>query len=141
MKAAKVFRTLLPSYYQALPTETQKAALERGNAVGIDSPGEALFWPAYAHARATPAVMSRLDNFLNLYGFCRNTALVALIDAALLAGSHWLYSAPKENLYWAFAVLLIGLGMALRYLKFYRQFAVEVFTAFAYAMDAKVDGK
>ena len=139
--AWRVFRALLPMYYQALPRETQEAALNQGKKFGIDKPGEALFWPAYAHARATPAVMSRLENFLNLYGFCRNIAVVGLIDSALLAISHRWYSAPAETMYLAVALLILSLGMILRYLKFYRQFAIEAFTAFAYAEDRIGDEK
>ncbi len=125
-------RALLCAYFQPLPTETQAAALGKGKKIGITSPGEALFWPAYAYARATPAVMSRLENFLNLYGFCRNTALVAFVDAAVLYWSYVRPSGPSEHLLWARLAVVVGIGMTLRYLKFFRLYANEVFTAYAY---------
>jgi hypothetical protein len=133
--AWKWFRKLMPAYFSPLPDATQKAALENGGKFGVSAPGEALFWPAYAHARSTPMVMNRLDNFLNQYGFCRNAALVALLDAAILYWSYLRPGGPPEHLIWARVSLVIGLGMTLRYLKFFRHYALEVFTAFAYAKE------
>ncbi len=133
--AWKWIRQLIPGYFVPLPEATQKAALEKGGKVGVSAPGEALFWPAYAHARSTPVVMSRLENFLNQYGFCRNAALVALLDAAIL---YWSYLQPggtHSHLIWARIALLVGLGMTLRYLKFFRHYSLEIFTAFAYSKD------
>lgn len=124
---------LLPSYFEPLPPETQKVALEKSGRVGVNKPGEALFWPAHAAVRATPAVASRMDNFLNLYGFCRNTALVGLMDAAILYWSYLQPKGPEVHLLWARIALVIGLGMTLRYLKFFRHFALEVFTSYAFA--------
>lgn len=126
-------RTLLPGYFQALPDETKKAVLDRGAAVGVNGPGEALFWAAYANARAAPVVMTRLDNFLNLYGFCRNTALVAFMDSAMLYLSYRSGNGPAANLYWSWAAFAVGVGMTLRYLKFFSHYSVEVFTAYAYS--------
>ena len=96
-------------------------------------PGEALFWPAHVYGRNTPSVAARLDNFLNLYGFCRNTALVGLVDAVVLYWSYLRPNGPAEHLLWARISLAVSLGMTLRYLKFYRHFALEVFTSWAFA--------
>jgi len=128
-------RKLMPSYFEPLPVTTQKAALEKGKKVGVANPGEALFWPAYTNAKGTPAVMARLENFLNLYGFCRNTALVALVNAALLYWSYLEPKGPPEHLLWARLSLVAGLGLTLRYLKFFRHHAVEVFSSYAYAKE------
>lgn len=135
------FQKLLPGYFAPLPAETQKAVLEKGSKVGVNKPGEALFWPAHVYGRGTPTVVVRLDNFLNLYGFCRNTALVGLIDAAVL---YWAYLQPKgppEYLLWARISLVMSLGMTLRYLKFYRHFALEVFTTWAFAKEKEPEAK
>jgi len=132
VRAASWIRACLPGYFEPLPRTTQQAALERGEALGVRGPGESLFWPAFAHGRNTPAVMSRLNDFLNQYGFCRNAALVGLLDAIVFALSYAI-NGTKEHLVFAAVALLIGVGMTLRYLKFYRHYAVEVFTAFAYA--------
>jgi hypothetical protein len=83
-KAWKWVRPLFPGYFNYLPERTRQLALEKGQAAGITGPGDALFLAAYSHARATPGVLAKMENFLNLYGFCRNTALVAFVDAGLL---------------------------------------------------------
>ena len=134
-KAWPWVRKLMPTYFAPLPPETQKTALEKGGKVGVNKPGEALFWPAHTYGRGTPAVASRLDNFLNLYGFCRNTALVAFVDAAVLYWSYLQPKGPAEHLLWARIALVVGIGMTFRYLKFFRHFALEVFTAWAFAKD------
>ena len=115
--------------------ETQKAALEKGCKVGVTAPGEALFWPAHVYGRSTPAVAARMDNFLNLYGFCRNTALVCLIDASVLYWSYLQPKGPHEHLLWARISLIVSIGMTLRYLKFFRHFALEVFTSWAFSKE------
>ena len=134
-KAPRWVQWLLPRYFEALPEATQKAALERGQQVGADRPEEALFWQAHTYGRGTSAVALRLDSFLNLYGFARNTAFVAFADSAVLYWSYLQTNAPSEYLLWARLALVIGLGMTLRYLKFFRHYAVEIFTSYAYAKD------
>lgn len=134
--ARKWVRRLIPAYFAPLPEPTQMAILQKGNRAGVSAAGEALFWLAYGHARETPAVMSRLENFLNLYGFCRNIALVAFLDAAILYWSYLQLDGPHEHLVWARIALVVGLGMTLRYLKFFRHYALEVFTAFAHAKES-----
>lgn len=134
-KAWKWVRRCIPSYFEPLPAATQAAALAKGGMVGVNAPGEALFWPAFANARATAPVQARLSDFLNLYGFCRNTALVAFIDAGIFYWSFLQPNGPADHLLCARISLVVGFGMTLRYLKFYRHYAVEVFTAFAYAKE------
>lgn len=134
-RAWRWVRALMPGYFSALPDQTRQATLDKCKGTGITSPGEGLFWAAFANARATPSVMSRLDYFLNLYGFCRNTALVAFVDAGLLYWSYRWGNGPDERLYWSLAATAVGVGMTFRYLKFYRHYAVEVFTSFAYSKE------
>jgi hypothetical protein len=125
-------RACMPGYFKVLPDETKKRALEKAAAEGVTGPGEAMFWVAYGRARTDSVVMGRLDNFLNLYGFCRNTALVAFVDAGLLYWSYRWNGGPEEHLHWAWAATAVGFGMTFRYLKFFRHYSVEVFTSYAY---------
>jgi len=134
-KAWPWVRKLLSTYFEALPPETQKAAIEKGGKVGVGKPGEALFWPAHTSGRATPSVAVRMDNFLNLYGFCRNVALVGLVDSAILYWSYLQPKGPDEHLLWARLALLAGVGMTFRYLKFFRHFSVEMFTSYAFSKE------
>lgn len=128
-------RACMPGYFKSLPDDTKKLALEKAEAEGVTGPGEAMFWAAYGRARADLVVMGRLDNFLNLYGFCRNTALVAFVDAALLYWSYRWNDGPEVHLYWSWAASAVGIGMTFRYLKFFRHYAVEVFTSYAHSKD------
>ena len=123
-------------YFRALPTETQAAALQRGKQEGVLGYGEGLFWAAYAKAKLSPAVMARLENFMNLYGFCRNIATVGLLSSIAFACSYAFFGHPISNLHLAGGCLLLSAGLTLRYLKFYRLFSVEVFTSYAYGKEA-----
>jgi hypothetical protein len=136
-KAPHWLRLPLRAYFQPLPPETQAAALKKGEKIGVVRHGEALFLPAYIHARQMPQVAGRLESFLNLYGFCRNTALVAFIDAVVWYWSYLRPGGPPEYLLWARLAVIVGIGMTLRYLKFYRLYANEVFVAYAYGQDEK----
>lgn len=134
-------RTLMRTYFSPLPITTQNVALEKGRKVGVHESGEALFGLAHTHGRATPAVAARMDTFLNLYGFCRNTALVALIDATILYWSYRQPCGPAEHLLWSRIAVVIGVGMTFRYLKFFRHFAVEMFTSYAFSTDKELEKK
>ncbi len=130
-------RWCLAGYYTALPEATQRAAAEKGKVVGVDEPGEALFWPAFNAARDRPKVMERLESFLNQYGFARNIATVAILDGLLLAWSYSFNEGPALHANLAWVSLMVAVGMTLRYLKFFRLYAVEVFTAYAYARESE----
>jgi hypothetical protein len=133
VKAWKSVRWLMPGYFEALPAATQRAILERAATSGVTVPGEGLFWCAFAYARATPAVMSRLNDFLNLYGFARNVSLAAFFDAALLYWQYQWHNGADAALHLSRLAFVVGLGMLLRYLKFLRQYALEVFTSYAHS--------
>ena len=135
-KAPRWLRVLLPRYFESLPESTKKAVMERGQKLGAES-GEELFSLAHASGRVKPAVASRLDNFLNQYGFCRNAAFVAYVDAAVFYWSYVQPKGPPDHLLWSRVALVIAIGMTLRYLKFIRHFAVEVFTSYAFAKEEK----
>lgn len=126
------FRSLYPSFYERLPEETRKAVFVKAAESGITNPGEGLFWAAFDTAKASASASVRMSAFLNQYGMCRNLSLTALICAVMLAVSGWWFTRP-DDYWWAAAALLLGTGMLLRYLKFYRHYAVEIFTTYAHA--------
>lgn len=132
VKAPEVIKRALPGYYEPLPDVTISRVLEKGAAMNVSRPGEELFGPAYSVAKNDSVAMDRMQSFLNQYNFCRNSALVALIDAGLLLVYRKWFDGPEEVVWWATAAGAVGIGLFLRYLKFYRLFAVEVFTTFAY---------
>jgi hypothetical protein len=126
------FRWLYPSFYEPLPKETRNAILKRAAERGVDAPGEALFWIAFDVAKANTAAMARMSSFLNQYGMCRNLSLTLFVCAAMLAGAAY-HLNRSDDYWWAAGALLLGCGMFLRYLKFYRHYSVEVFTTYAHA--------
>ena len=79
---------------------------------------------------------ARLDTFLNLYGFSRNTSLAAalaaivlLISAAVNAKLGGGYAWPRVG--WAIAALFAAIALLYRYLKFFRHYTLQVFVLFA----------
>jgi len=85
--------------------------------------------------KADAVVQGRLDTFLNLYGFCRNTMVAMLIAAACLLAGILLGTAETGLVagpgWWVGLCLIAAVGLFYRYLKFYRQYAVELFTSYA----------
>ena len=124
-----------PGYAEALPDEIQKRVGEQAERDGITDRGEALFYHCHARLKADSAVSARLNIFLNLYGFCRNMTMALVLAAATLtvgivagtaeAGSH------VEPAWWIAAALIAAVGLFYRYLKFLRQYAVELLTSYA----------
>ena len=124
-----------PGYFAPMPMSVQQAVRVRASAADLEP--EAMFWPAYHYTRSIPAAAARLDSFLNLYGFCRNISLVALFDAALFYWSYMQPHGPKDHLLWSRCALVLSVAMLGRYLKFYRHFALDVFTTWAYSPEKK----
>lgn len=131
--APKLVRVLMPGYFEPLSPNTRDKAVEKGKALGVTTVGEELFWPAYDTAKNNSVAMGRMQTFMHQYVFFRNVALVALIDAAMLVGSYLWLAGPKANLWWAGGALFVAIGLLFRYLKYFRHYAVEVFTSFAYS--------
>lgn len=134
-----LLRRLLGDYFRKLDGGIDTRVLARAAAEGKPgTPGEDLFWVAFAVAKRDEAAYARMESFLKLYGFCRNIAFVALAGAPVLlaaAGWRW-WQQGWSDVVWhdgliALVVLLAGGGMLLRYLKFLRLYAVEVFVAYS----------
>lgn len=122
---------LFPGYSTPLPD----AVRDRVKKLAEPRTGDALFFHCHAVMKSDPVVQGRLETFLNLYGFCRNMTLSLLIVAISLGVGMILDTAetgPVAGPGWWLAASLIGaLGMFYRYLKFYRQFGVELLTSYA----------
>jgi hypothetical protein len=135
-RGPKWFRYLYPEFFEALPKATIDKILARARAEGITEPGEALFWLAYDNVRQKKSTASRASIFLNLYGLCRNLSMTAIFVTAMLIVSASYHRQPTDY-WWAAASAVLGCGMFLRYLKFYRHYSLEVLTAFAYSKSSK----
>jgi len=76
-----------------------------------------------------PQAFIRLNLFLNLYGFARNLCFTTLLVTIAILGKAVLY--PRSLFFVLGAVGIVGTStLYLRYLKFYRLYSVEVFSAF-----------
>lgn len=122
---------LFASYRKPLPEGTRSRVLELAGGRG----GEELFHHCRAVMRPHPIVQSRLDTFTNLYGFCRNTAVAAVLAAIFLGVGMALrgadtgpYVAPG---WWLAIALVSAVCLFYRYLKFFRHYAVELYTTYA----------
>jgi hypothetical protein len=87
-----------------------------------------------------------LSSFLNLYGFSRNISFSLFLSALILGlGVATSGSRPGgvgEYAGWAaLAAAVAGIGMFYRYLKFYREYTVEVFRSCAEKDSVKDDRK
>jgi hypothetical protein len=122
---------LFPGYFTQLSSGVQ--AQIRARAEGRQ--GDDLFFHCHAQMKSNPVVQGRLDTFLNLYGFCRNTTMAMLIAAACLLTGILLDKAETGTTagpgWWLALSLFAAAGLFYRYLKFYRQYCVELFTSYA----------
>jgi hypothetical protein len=80
-------------------------------------------------------VQARLETFLNLYGFCRNMAM-ALVLAAFALGIGLIVGSAETGPdvspgVWLITAVVAAVGLFYRYLKFLRQFGVELLTSYA----------
>lgn len=126
---------LFPGYSTPLAEAQRKRIIDRAGRYGITDHGEGLFFHCHAVMKSNPVVQDRLNTFLNLYGFCRNMAL-ALVLAALALGLglalHTANTGPDISaIWWLTAALIASVGLFYRYLKFLRQYGIELLTSYA----------
>lgn len=120
--------------YQPMPAAVGNKIREKvAGALGIEvdqvTDPEAVFQVAFPYARSVPDCASRLDSFINQYGFCRNIAFAALVSASLL--SWQLVKMPTPHTGWLLTgALVLAIGLFLRFLKFYAAYSAEVLRTF-----------
>lgn len=90
---------------------------------------EAAFQCAFSHARSIPDSATRMDNFLNQYGLCRNVSLASFLAAAALIPMACRTGAPRDSAL-AIGASILAFGLFARFIKFYAAYTREVFRAF-----------
>ena len=90
---------------------------------------EALFHHARIIARQSRETWEKGEVFLNLYGFCRNLSFVLLVGSPVLLVSG-LLSERREVALLGAGLGAVGVGMLYRFLKFYRLYTFELFSAY-----------
>ena len=131
---AACWRRVLNQYHKPLPEETATRVLTAAkDRAGIDEPGEALFYHCFSVVRTDEFARERLATFLNLYGFARNTSMATLMSTALIGVAIFVNDrvGPAELRVGALLAITAGVAMYLRYLKFYRQYSVELYVTYA----------
>lgn len=116
-----------PEAFSAKITKKLEAAIG-SNKAALDDP-ETLFQTAFSVARYAKDSELRLDQFMNLYGMCRNVAFVGLIAAVLLWIRAW-HSESPSDVGMAWTAFAVALGMFGRFVKFYSAYTREVLRAF-----------
>jgi hypothetical protein len=119
---------LFAGYFEPLPDRVRERAMQTSRARGWGEADRGHFLQALEVARHDPIVATRLESFLNLYGFARNTAMALILCAGELGLGALASSSPAKG-FWACAALLTALVLFFRYLKFYRLYTAEVFFA------------
>ena len=119
--------------YEPISVASRNSVLSKV-AAGLQVPvcnvdAEAAFFHAFPHARSVGDSATRLDNFLNQYGMCRNVSFASLLAAGLMT---WHASKTGAHLDWVLAVaaLLLAIGLFGRFMKFYAAYAREVFRTY-----------
>ncbi len=135
-KQAKDFWSyIFPIFYKPFPPETQQRVMSRAAAAGIERPGRALFFHCFAIVKRDKSTAERLGTFLNVYGFCRNMSMAALIAAGILLFAtfqHWSAAAiDTAKLAWAGVAIVVAIVLFYRYLKFFKHYTEEVFRDYA----------
>lgn len=130
---------LLREYYTPLDADIRRRVLQRAQQEGKSTePGEPLFWAAFPAAKSNEQASPRMETFLKLYGFCRNVSFVAFVATGVLVGKgllslliHSQSFHQDAAIQWLVCALVVGVGLYLRYLKFLRLYALEVFVTYS----------
>ena len=127
---------VFPGYFAPLPSRMRAEVLERAKAADLNTDGRDIYSSARQRVRREGETASKLETFLNLYGFCRNTSFALLVAGLLLLvcarATPWrLAGGAHAEAFWGGLVVLAGMILFYRYLKFFRLYTVEVFQAYA----------
>lgn len=119
--------------YEPFPADYRAAIVTKlARALNVAEPNilpDAAFQCAFTPARSIADSASRIDNFLNQYGFCRNVSFANLIAAVLLAMLAC-RTGDQIDVLLAVGAGVLTLGLFIRFIKFYAAYTREVYRAF-----------
>ncbi|AOF98798.1 hypothetical protein BSY18_4051 (plasmid) [Blastomonas sp. RAC04] len=119
--------------YEPFPADYRAAIVTKlARALNVTEPNiqaDAAFQCAFTPARSIADSATRMDNFLNQYGFCRNVSFANLIAAALLTILAW-RTGEQSDAFLAIGAGVLALGLFIRFIKFYAAYTREVYRAF-----------
>jgi len=111
-----------PSIQQTILTHT-KEALGKSSEDIVSA--EDVFQVGFKRSFSSDNTRSRIDSFLNQYGFCRNIAFVALLSAVIFVWQSICSNFPYENQL-VIGSTIVFVGMFVRFVKFLASFQAEV---------------
>jgi hypothetical protein len=113
------------AYYSPLPQSVADEIVQKADAANVDIDQDEFFYHAFTLVKSADVTMGRLDTFLILYGFSRNVFFVGCLLACLFIG-HGIAAHNLDELLLGVVIVVVSLGMFRRYLRFYRQYALEL---------------
>jgi hypothetical protein len=129
-------RHIFADYYAPLSEPLRSAVLLKLNINLITrTESERIFWSAYPLAKKDEYARGRMATFLNLYGFCRNISFIAgTTSIIVILQTLWLIflehcQVERPRVWVAVGLAAVAFAMFQRYLKFFRLYTVEVFSA------------
>jgi len=138
LKAKSWRNFLFPLNSKPLPEDTLNRIREQARRAGVTPSGRGFFFHCNELAKGNSVTRGRLDNFLNLYGFCRNVSMSFLLSAGLFFVTGLLlpfpYSVGQPYLSFfslAGSCLILSAIMFYRYLKFFRNYTQEVLVTYS----------
>lgn len=130
----KLFSSLFAREYAPLPKPSREEIIQKlcsklqCNQANLTD-AETMFHTAFSVARYEASSELRLNQFMNLYGLCRNVAFAFVLASILLIWKFNSHPAPADGWLTAAAVIM-AVGMYGRFLKFYSAYTRETFRAF-----------
>lgn len=122
-------KRLFPGYYTGINKEICSRISSKAAKLGVEGGPETLFYHVRNYVKQDSTTWMRLEVFLERYGFCRNISFALFLSALVFVVSKILNDNCEHGKYALFAILA-SVGMLYRYLKFYRQYSFEMFTAY-----------
>ena len=121
-----------PGFYKPLPEVIRSRIIAKAESEHVKGVGEGLF----LHVRYHPQILSnekliaKLGSFIDKYGFARNLAFTSFIVGLALLVKFRITRNP-ELLRYGLTALTASVLLFYRYLKFFRQYAYELFNTYA----------
>lgn len=131
-------RILFRSYYRPIPDESRERIVDAALRDGFNEPGNSLFEFALAVVLQEPDLRRKVDRSRQFCDICRGLcAAFVVASAILIIGALWhglllrWSQADLRKLGYSLLCLWEALLMLHRYLKYRRQFAVDILTGYA----------
>lgn len=122
-------KIIFPGYYSRINEEICNRISSKAEKLGVEGGPETLFHHVRNYVKHDSTTWMRIEVFLERYGFCRNTSFALFLSALILVISK-IFNNNCEHSKYALFAFIGSLGMLYRYLKFYRQYSFEIFTAY-----------